>query len=104
MNSADQLIYSASLLADAGDGEGALSALEDAISLSEAAGYPLQLLRARLLLGELLLRAGLREDAAAEFRGVLQVAEDFAGDLDVVDQEVAAATEYLAVLSGDDAS
>lgn len=103
MNSADQLIYSASLLAEAGDGEGAMTALEDAIALSESAGFRLQLLRARLLLGELLLHAELRKEAAAEFRGVLTVATELTGEPGLVDEEVAAATEYLAMLDGDDA-
>lgn len=98
MNSADQLIFNASVLADAGDADGAMAALEDAIALSEVAHFPLQLLRARLLLGELLLDAGHEEDAMAQFRDVLLVAPEV--DASLVDEEVAAATAHLSRRTG----
>ena len=103
MNSADQLIYNASLLADVDDVEGAMAALEDAISLSEVAGFHLQLLRARLFYGELLLALDRNDDAAAQFLGVLVVSAHFRDEPELVSDEVAAATEHLERLGGDDA-
>lgn len=103
MNSADQLLYSASLLLEEeGDTEGAMDALHEAITLAEVAKYPLQLLRARMFLGELLLELGRDDEACAEFDAVLRLAPAFADDPGAVDQEIAAAKEHLAQLTDGD--
>jgi tetratricopeptide (TPR) repeat protein len=105
MNSADQLLYNASLLLeDEGDIEGAMDAIHEAIALAEVAKYPLQLLRARMFLGELLLELGRDDEARAEFEEVLRLAPQFADDPDAVDQEVAVAGEHLARLESDNAT
>jgi len=99
MNSADQLLYNASLLLEEeGDSDGAIETLREAIALAEIAPYPLQLLRARLFLGELLLELDREEEASLELREVLALAPQFADDPTAVDLEVAAATEHLARL------
>ncbi|MEO8380163.1 MAG: hypothetical protein ABI779_10910, partial [Acidobacteriota bacterium] len=101
MNSADQLLYNAALLLEEHrDMEGAMSALHEAIALAEVARYPLQLLRARMFLGELLLELDRHDDAAEEFREVVALEPQFAEDPGAVDEEVAAARAHLTRLEG----
>lgn len=103
MNSADQLIYQASLMLDeTGDAEAAMSALREAIALSELAQHHLSLLRARTLLGELFLELGRDEEAGSEFARVLAIASNFPDDPTLIDQEVATATGHLSRLTGRD--
>jgi hypothetical protein len=99
INSADQLIYKAvTLLQEHEDVEGALDALHEAMLLSKVAGHTLQLIRAKMLLGELLEAIDQPLEAVQEFRDVVSLAETFDGESELVDQELAVAKERLASL------
>jgi tetratricopeptide (TPR) repeat protein len=98
-NSAEQLIYQASLLIEEGELEEACVALEEAIQLAEIVPErKLELIRARTLLGELLLHIGEREKALELFQAVLSGTEGL--DLAEVELEVRVAREELAKASG----
>jgi tetratricopeptide (TPR) repeat protein len=94
-NSAEQLIYQASLLIDEGELEQACVALEEAIQLAEIVpDRKLELIRAQTLLGELLLHIGENEKALELFRAVLAGTEGL--DPAEVELEVRLAREELA--------
>ncbi|HEX7705672.1 MAG TPA: tetratricopeptide repeat protein [Thermoanaerobaculia bacterium] len=98
-NSAEQLIYQASLLIDEGELEKACEALEEAIQLSEITpDRKLELVRARTLLGELLLHIGENEKALDLFEAVLAGSEGL--DPADIELEVRVAREQLAKAAG----
>ncbi len=95
-NSADQLIYQAvMLLEDEGDLDGAITALDDAIGLAGIAGFKLQELRARLLLGEVLLQLERHEEAREHFAKVVILAANFESEGESVDVELRTASQLL---------
>jgi tetratricopeptide (TPR) repeat protein len=101
-NSADQLIYKAAQLLDEnGNAEEAIVVLREAIALSEVAQHQLQLLRARVFLGELLFEMERHEEARPELEQVLRIAANFGEDPDLIDEEVATARSLLSQLDSD---
>lgn len=97
MNSAEQLLYhAATLLEEEQDVEGAIDALEQAIELCQVADHPLELIRARTMMGELLAQADAPDIAADQFREVVRLAEAYQGAPTDVDEELASAREWLA--------
>ena len=97
MNSAEQLIEAAALkLEEEDDLTGAEGYLRDAIELSAVAGHPVEGIRAKALLGEILLNTGRETEAAALFHEVLRMAEGV--DPAAVDEELDAARNWLRVI------
>jgi predicted RNA polymerase sigma factor len=99
-NSAEQLMIRAALLIEESDDvEGAEAALRDAIALSEISGRVVELTRAKAFLGELLAGTGRAEEAADEFRDVIELA---AGHTDTAETEpeTRIAREFLARAPG----
>ena len=99
-NSADQLIYKAALqLDEEQDPVAAEATLRDAIELCEVAGHPLQLIRARTFLAELLIQLQRPDEAIPQLQNVLILGAGFQDDPDLIDQEVASAKRWLDELS-----
>jgi tetratricopeptide (TPR) repeat protein len=95
-NSADQLIYKAAmLLEEQQDVEGALEALHDALVLAQIANHPVQLIRAKTVLGELLVQIDQPGEAIKEFRDIVRIAEAFDGDQAEISEEVESARDWL---------
>jgi len=98
-NSAEQLIYQASVLLEEGeDVDGAIEALREAVELSEVTGRKLELIRARTFLGELFFLTEAFEDSHVELSQVLELAEVFDGDPALVDEERATAKRLIEVM------
>jgi hypothetical protein len=103
-NSAEQLIYKAMMLVEQeNDPESALDVLTEAINLATVANRQLELIRAKTILGELLVQIEQPGEAVKEFRDVVKAAETFSDDRDLIDQEVASAKEWLTKLAKFDA-
>ncbi|MFN2238761.1 MAG: hypothetical protein ABR524_05160 [Thermoanaerobaculia bacterium] len=100
MNSAEQLILAAALQLEEEDSfEGAEKTLREAIELAMVASHPVELVRAKALLGEILLNSGREAEAATLFREVLAVPEGV--DPSLVEEEIETATVWLRELESD---
>lgn len=100
MNSAQQLILAAALqLEEEESFEGAEKTLREAIELATVASHPVELIRAKALLGEILLNSEREAEAAALFREVLAVPEGV--DPSLVEEEIETATAWLRELGSD---
>lgn len=100
MNSAEQLIFAAALqLEEEESFEGAEKTLREAIELATVASHPVELIRAKALLGEILLNSGREAEASALFREVLQLPETV--DPSQVQDELEAARTWLLELGSD---
>lgn len=100
MNSAQQLILAAALqLEEEENFEGAEKTLREAIELATVASHPVELIRAKALLGEILLNSGREAEAATLFLEVLAVPEGV--DPSLVEEEVEAASTWLRELGTD---
>jgi tetratricopeptide (TPR) repeat protein len=98
-NSADLLLFKAAQLLERDqDVEGALEALHEALVLTQIAEQPLQLIRTKTLLGELLAQIEQPGEALKEFRDVVRLAGEYQGDVSEVAEEAAAAREWVAKL------
>jgi hypothetical protein len=94
VNSAEQLIFAAALqLEEEESFEGAEKTLREAIELAIVASHPVELIRARALLGEILLNSDRETEAATLFREVLAVPEGV--DPSLVEEELEAARTWL---------
>lgn len=94
MNSAEQLILAAVLqLEEEESFEGAETTLREAIELAMVASHPVELIRAKALLGEILLNSGREPEAAILFREVLAVPAGV--DPSLVEEEIETATAWL---------
>jgi hypothetical protein len=94
VNSAEQLILSAALqLEEEESFEGAEKTLREAIELALVASHPVELIRAKALLGEILLNTGRESEAAVLFREVLAVPEGV--DSSLVEEELETARAWL---------
>lgn len=94
MNSAEQLIMAAALTLEENDDlAGAEAHLRDAIELALVAGHPVELTRARALLGEILLNTGREAEAAAMFHDVLRLPPGV--DASQVEEELETARNWL---------
>lgn len=97
MNSAEQLILAAALqLEEEESFEGAEKTLREAIELAIVASHPVELIRAKALLGEILLNSNREAEAAALFREVLAVPEGV--DPSLVEDELETARAWLGEL------
>jgi hypothetical protein len=100
VNSAEQLILAAALqLEEEESFEGAEKTLREAIELAIVASHPVELIRAKALLGEILLNSSREAEAATLFREVLAVPEGV--DPSLVEEEVEAARTWLGELESD---
>lgn len=97
INSAELLLYKAALqIEETDDFKGAEKTLREAVSVAEVAGYTLELIRAKTLLGELLSHEGREEDARYEFMDVLQIAKRSGIPQEQIAEELETAHEGLA--------
>jgi hypothetical protein len=95
-NSAEQLLFrAATLLEESQDVEGALDLLHEALVLTQIAGRPLELIRVKTLLGDLLTQIEQPAEALKEFRDVVRLASEYTGEAADVDEELSAAREWI---------
>lgn len=95
-NSAGQLLYKAAMLLEQNqDVEGALEVLHEALVLTQIAGQPLELIRTKTFLAELLAQIDQPGEALKEFRDVVRLADEYKGNASDVDQEAASAREWI---------
>ena len=100
-NSAELLLYKAAMLLERDqDVEGALETLHEALVLTQIAGQPLQLIRTKILLGELLAQIEQPGEALKEFRDVVRLAGEYKGEPSDIEEEAEAAREWVAKLEG----
>lgn len=98
-NSAGQLLYKAAMLLEQDqDVEGALEVLHEALVLTQLAGLPLERIRTKVFLGELLAQIEQPGEALKEFRDVVRLAEEYPGDPADIDEEAASARAWVAKL------
>ncbi|MFN2442314.1 MAG: hypothetical protein ABR517_06480 [Thermoanaerobaculia bacterium] len=94
MNSAEQLIFAAVMqLEEEESFEGAEKTLREAIELATVASHPVELIRAKALLGEILLNTSRETEAAVLFREVLHVPEGV--DPSLLEEETETARTWL---------
>jgi tetratricopeptide (TPR) repeat protein len=94
-HTSELLIYKATVqLEEDGDLDAAAATLQEAVDVATLAGRKLELIRAKALLGEVLMNSGREEEAIDEFSDVLTLGRVFDAGADV-EEEIAAAREGL---------
>ncbi len=96
VNTAQQLIYKATVLVDEQDDlEGALAVLRDAISVATVAKRHEELIEAKTFAGEILLNSGREEEALEEFEDVIELSRSASVDPEVIKDAVETAGQWL---------